>query len=380
MLAKSKEPTTMVASIDENTSHRTSSYTVAKPWVDLADLEAAVVADWDPGVRAFIQEGAGTGRAVAANRAAHAKWALRSRVLVDVSKIDTSTGVLGQRVSLPVLVAPSGLHTLVHPEGEVATATGCSEAGTILILSSGTGRTMDDVRATGAHTWFQLYWHDRDRTRELVNQAADVGFTAVCFTVDMPVRPLLGASMRTGVARVAGQTPLYLLPRDAHLTGGDWDHDARLTWKDLEWLREICPLPIVLKGIMAADDARLAQESGVDAVVVSNHGGRSLDAPWGTLDALPEIVDAISDSGSSGIQVYVDGGFRHGSEVLVALALGADAVLVGRPALWGLSVGGAQGVRDVLQVLGRQLTSCMGMVGARSVAEIDSSRVRRVSE
>ncbi len=131
---------------------------------------------------------------------------------------------------------------------------------------------------------------------------------------------------------------------------------------------------------MAADDARLAQESGVDAVVVSNHGGRSLDAPWGTLDALPEIVDAISDSGSSGIQVYVDGGFRHGSEVLVALALGADAVLVGRPALWGLSVGGAQGVRDVLQVLGRQLTSCMGMVGARSVAEIDSSRVRRVSE
>lgn len=345
---------------------------------DLGELERAAVRSWQAGIRAFIQEGAGTGRAIAANRAAHRNWALRSRVLVDVSNVDVTTTVLGIPCRLPVMLAPSGLHTLVHPDGEVATAAGAKNAGTVMILSSGTGRSLEEVAEAGGDRWFQLYWGaDRDRVRVLVGKVADAGYSALCLTADMPVRPLIGASMRAGIVSAADARPHYVMPRGTHLATGAWDHDARLTWKDLDWLRSITDLPIVIKGIMSPEDAVAAAQAGVDAIIVSNHGGRALDNPWGTMDALPEVVTAVSGTGTA-MEIYVDGGFRHGSEVLVALALGARAVLIGRPVLWALTLFGAAGVTGVLETLGSQLAATMAMVGAVSVADLDSSRIRRL--
>jgi 4-hydroxymandelate oxidase len=345
---------------------------------DLLELEEEAVSRWEPGLAAFIQEGAGTGRAVAANRSAHQRWALKSRVLVDVSRIDTTTTVLGRVLPTPVMVAPSGLHTLVHPAGELATAEGAGDAGSIMILSSGSGTEVERVTEVGAETWFQLYWGaDRNRVRSIVQQAAQAGCSALVLTADMSVRPLVGSRMRAGIASVGHAKPLYIMPRSAHLTPGQWDHDARLTWRDLDWLRNITDLPIVIKGVMCGEDALMAEQSGVNAIIVSNHGGRALDTPWGTLDALPEVVDALAHRPGAP-EVYVDGGFRHGAEVLVALAIGARAVLIGRPVLWGLAVAGPAGVLGVLQLLRYQLESTMAMVGATRITDLDRSTIRRV--
>nr|WP_241032589.1 alpha-hydroxy acid oxidase [Rhodococcus pseudokoreensis] len=337
-------------------------------------MRTAALSAWSDDVSAVIEDGAGAGRAIAANRAAHERWALRSRVLVDVSEIDTTTEILGRSVSSPVLVAPSGGHTLVHPGGEVATARGVRDADSIMVLSSATGRTLPDVRAVGGRTWFQLYFGtDRDLVQRVVSLAAEQGCEALCLTADMPVPPLHHDGMRRGMASIAGRDRLYL-PQPG---GSDLPHDPRLTWSDLDWLREVSDLPLVLKGIMHPDDAIRAAECGVDAIVVSNHGGRALDTAWGTLDALPEIVDALSGYPT---EVYVDGGFRHGREVAVALSLGARAVFVGRPALWALTLDGAHGVTDLLELLRRQLARTMAMIGATSIADLDTSRIRRIAD
>jgi isopentenyl diphosphate isomerase/L-lactate dehydrogenase-like FMN-dependent dehydrogenase len=340
-------------------------------FTEVADFERAAEAIWAPGPRAFIQEGAGAGRSIAANLAAHARWALRSRVLVDVSHIDTATTVLGHEISLPIIVGPSGLHNLSHREAEVGTATAARDADTVMVLSAGSSQSLEEVRTVGGTTWFQMYWGaDRDRTARLIANAEATGCSALCITVDLPVRPLLGPAMIAGVQSVADERPMYVMPRGAHLAGGAWDHDATLTWNDLAWLREQTVLPIILKGIMTGEDAALAAEHGVDAVIVSNHGGRSLDTPRGTLDALPEVVAAIAGTPT---EVYVDGGFRHGAEVVVALALGARAVLLGRPVVWGLAVGGAAGLTELLELYRRQLVSTMGTIGTPTIADITRS-------
>jgi 4-hydroxymandelate oxidase len=346
---------------------------------DVAELEHSATVGWADGLRAFVQGGAGSGGGVRANRLAQASWSLRARVLVDVSRIDIGTTVLGAPVGLPVMIAPSGLHTLVLPEGEVATARGARDANSVMVLSSGTGRSIEDVTAVGGNAWFQLYWGaDRTKVRRLIDLAAESGCRALCLTADMPVPPLLGPDLRNGVAGVAHAEPRYLPPRGEYLATGVWDHDSRLGWADLGWLRGVTDLPIIVKGIMTAEDAVIAAEAGVDGIVVSNHGGRALDTPVGTMDVLPSIIAALDRAGAR-IEVYVDGGFRHGSEVLVALALGARAVLVGRPALWALAVGGASGVTRLLELLGHELAATMARVGAVSIADLDASRVSRVS-
>jgi 4-hydroxymandelate oxidase len=347
----------------------------APEFYDLAELEGIATAQWTSGLRAFVQAGAGYGRGVRANRVAHAKWSLRSRVLVDVSRVDTRTTALGVPLDLPIMIAPSALHTLVRPEGEVATAHGARDANTIMILSSATGRSIEDVTAAGGNVWFQLYWgQDRTQVQRLIELAATCGCRALCLTADMPVPPLLGPEMRGGVASVAHARSQYLPPRGDYLSTGAWEHDQRLSWRDLAWLRDVSDLPVVVKGIMTAEDAVSAADCGVDGIVVSNHGGRALDTPVGTMDVLPSVVAAL-DQAHPHTEVYVDGGFRHGSEVLVALALGARAVLVGRPALWALAVGGASGVTTMLKLMGHELASTMARVGSTSIAEIDASRV-----
>jgi 4-hydroxymandelate oxidase len=342
---------------------------------DLAPLRAWADAVWPEPVRTMIEEGAGTGATVAANEAAWRDWSLRSRVLRDVARVDTTTTVLGRPVSAPILVAPSGLHTMVHPRGEVATAEGAARFGSVMVLSSGTGTPIEDVRRVGGRTWFQFYWRrDRAQLRELLVRAADLGCEALCLTADMPVPPLLGERMRHAVTRLPGGPPLYVLPRSAHVSGGEWDHDARLTWADLAWIRGITDLPLVVKGITTAEDALLAAEHGVDAVVVSNHGGRALDHARSSLASLVEVGRALA--GRPGApEILVDGGIRHGRDVLVALALGARAVLIGRPVLWGLAADGPGGVHDVLAFLRRELVACMAMAGLSTLGAVDRSVV-----
>ncbi|MFC5500892.1 alpha-hydroxy-acid oxidizing protein [Lysinimonas soli] len=341
----------------------------------LDEFAAAADSRWTPAARDFIGLGAGRGLGILANESALQSWALRTRVLRDVSSIDTSTHVLGAQLAMPVLLGPSALHVLSTAEGEAATARAAARTGTVLVLSASTSRSIEDVAAAGARMWFQLYWgRDRERVTQLIRMAEEHGCTALCVTVDMSVPGVLGSRMAVALRGLGDARPLYVLPRDTQLDSGEWDHDSRLTWRDLEWMRATTTLPIVLKGIMTAEDARLAAEHGVDALVVSNHGGRALDTPRATIDALPEVVDAVAGTST---EVYVDGGFRTGTDIAVALALGARAVLIGRPVLWGLATGGEGGLVALLSLLRGQLTSVMGMVGAASVAEIDRARVCR---
>jgi 4-hydroxymandelate oxidase len=334
----------------------------------------------------YIAGGADDEVSLRRNREAYGKWALRPRVLVDVSSCDTSTTVLGQPVSMPILVAPTAFHGLVHPDGEIGTARGAAAAGTIMVVSAIATRTMEEIAAAiAAPRWFQLYvWKDREVTAELVKRAARAGYRAICLTVDTP---LLGRRERD-------ERNAFTLPsgigianvRPAGLDGmPDSEHesafakyvkemlDPAVTWRDLAWLRSLTSLPIVVKGIMTMEDAIIAVEHKVEGIVVSNHGGRQLDSTPATLDVLPEIVDAVRGRA----EVFMDGGIRRGTDVLKALALGARAVLVGRSPLWGLALGGAEGVHAVLEHLRKEFALAMALSGRSSLGQLDRSMVQR---
>ena len=335
----------------------------------LEELGSWADGHWPEPVRAMIQQGAGTSSSVRDNVDAWSEWSLRSHVLRDVSDLDTSTTLLGTPMRTPIAVAPSGQHTMVRPEGEVLTAQAAKEFDTLMILSAGTGRTIQDVRAVGGRTWFQFYWgRDRELVRDNLQRAVAEGCEAVCLTADLPVPPIIDARLRAAVQDIPGPPPQYVLPRNAHM-GGEWDHDASLTWQDLDWLRSVVDVPIVVKGVTTREDARAAADAGVDVVVVSNHGGRTLDHAVPTAVSLVEVADALRDVDAAP-EIIVDGGIRRGRDVVIALALGARAVLVGRPILWGLAADGADGVRDVLGLLERQLRTEMALIGCRNLAEL----------
>lgn len=341
-----------------------------REFVSLGEFERAAQDAWTPGARDVITEGAGENRAVRANRIGWERWALRQRVLVDVSRIDTSTTVLGTEISAPILFAPSGLHEMSHPDAELATARAATDVRSVMVLSSACSRPMAEIRAAAGDgtTWFQLFWGpDRAAVRDVVRMAESEGCTALVLTVDMSATPLVGPAMRSGIESIAHLSPMYTAARVTR-PGADVTppHDPRLTWADLRWLREQTSLPLVLKGILTAEDAALAVEHGVDAVIVSNHGGRVLDTARATADVLPEVAEAVGEE----IDVYVDGGIRRGHDVAVALALGARAVLIGRPVTWGLAVGGDAGVRAAYDVLHAELSNTMALIGAPSLDDI----------
>jgi isopentenyl diphosphate isomerase/L-lactate dehydrogenase-like FMN-dependent dehydrogenase len=286
-----------------------------------------------------------------------------------VSEVATGTTVLGTPVSMPVLVAPTAIQRLAHRDGEEGMARAAAAAGTLMCLSTLATATPADVAAAApdAPRWFQLYvFRDRGVTRALVEDAAAHGYGAIVLTVDAPRLGRRERDFRTGfrvpeeivvpsmaaLGGWAGATPLELLGAI----------DPSLAWDDLEELRALSPLPLVLKGIQTAEDAALAVEHGVDAIVVSNHGGRQLDAVAPTAELLPEVADAVADR----IEVYVDGGIRRGSDAVKALALGARAVLVGRPPLWGLACGGEQGARRVLELLRDEVELALALCGCAS--------------
>lgn len=323
----------------------------------------------------ILNHGAGTSASVRRNSAAWGQWAINSRILVDVPDIQLRTTVLGTPVSLPVLFAPTGLHGLAHPDGEVATARAANRADTLMVLSFTSSVTLEEVAPYSTKLWFQVYWSkDRDYLRLMIDRAANAGYRAICLTLDMPVQPWLGAQMRQAVRETAGITPAHGMARNVFLDAAmPWLHDARLTWANLAWLISICPLPLVLKGVMTADDARLAVEHGASAIVVSNHGGRVLEEGLATADVLSEILAMIGGR----IEVLVDGGIRHGSDVFKALAMGARAVLIGRPVQWGLAVAGSDGAKRVIEILRGEMASVMGMAGARTVDDITPDKIVR---
>lgn len=346
----------------------------------LDDYERAAKAKLSKMAWDYFRSGSDRERALARNLHAYERLVIWYRVLVDVAERELSTTVLGTPVRSPILVAPTAYHRLAHPEGELATARGAAQAGTIYVASTlATTRLEDVAEASDAPKWFQVYVHkDRAFTQSLVERAEAAGYDALVVTVDTPMLGRRLRDERNGFALPEGMSMANLVPPGEAEAQGSMlasyvaeRHDASFSFRDLEWLRRLSHLPLVIKGIVRADDARRALDHGAAAILVSNHGGRQLDASPATLEALPGVVEAVGNDA----EVYLDGGIRSGEDAFKALALGARAVLVGRPSLWGLAVGGAEGVADVLRILSEELSRTMALAGAPSVQGIDRSMV-----
>jgi 4-hydroxymandelate oxidase len=324
---------------------------------------------WD-----YVNGGSCDEATLRANRSAFDRWRFLPRVLRGLREVSTATTVLGQPISVPVLIAPSGMHRLAHDAGERATASAAREAGTIYAMSTAATVPMEEIGRVGGLWWFQLYvFSDRAITRELVERAAAAGASALVVTVDVPLLGRREADERNRFTMPDGfilanlQSPSHQVLQSSGagsaLTtyiGASWE--SALTWDDLDWLASITSLPIIPKGILHPDDARLAIDHGAQAVIVSNHGGRQLDGAVASLDALPAITEAVAGRG----ELYLDGGIRRGADVLKALALGARAVFVGRPVYWGLAVGGEAGVRHILDLLRAELALDLMLCGLAS--------------
>jgi 4-hydroxymandelate oxidase len=349
--------------------------------LNLHEYEAAARAILPPMIFDYIAGGSGDEVTLAANREAFSRWRLLPRVLRGLSDVSLTTTVLGQPVSQPVLIAPSGMHRLSHDEGELATARAAKRAGTIYIMSTAATVAMEEVAPEAGPWWFQLYtYSDRGVTRDLVERAAAAGASALVVTVDVPVLGRREADERNRFTLPSGLTWANLrTPQHQRFavkdegsgltdyTGAAW-HIA-LSWADIEWIGSLTPLALVLKGVLHPDDAKRAFEIGARGVIVSNHGGRQLDSAVASLDALPAVVEAAAGRG----EVLVDGGVRRGTDVLKALALGARAVLLGRPIHWGLAVGGEAGVYDLLELMRSELTRDLMLCGLARLDEVTRS-------
>ena len=326
------------------------------------DYERVAEDRLDPAAFGYFAGGANDEWTLGENLAAFRRWVLRPRMLVDVSGVTTATTVLGTEVSLPVLVAPMAFQGLAHPDGEKAMARGAAAAGTVMCLSTLSTVGLEEAAeaAPGGARWFQLYWGpDRSKVQDLVDRAVAADYRAVVVTVDLPEVGRRERDLRTGF-----ETPASL----SEVT------DNSLTWLDLEWLRSHTTLPILVKGILTAEDAVLAAEAGVDGIVVSNHGGRQLDGVAASLDALPEVVEAAGDR----VEILLDGGVRRGTDVIKALALGAHAVLAGRAALYGLAIDGAAGVERVLELLRDEVALALALCGCSSPEDVTRAHVGHV--
>jgi 4-hydroxymandelate oxidase len=325
----------------------------------------------------FIAGGAEDERSVAGNRAAFARRALRNRALVDVATRDTRTRLLGLELPHPILLAPTALHRVAHPDGEAATARGAAAARAVYTVSTATSTRLEEIAraAPDGIRWFQLYHlGSRAASEQLIRHAAATGHRAIALTVDVPLLGRRERDLRNvftlpeGVGMAHAYEPAWTPPGDDR--SRSWASpiaSANLTWDDLQWIRAAAgDLPLLLKGIVRGDDARRAVDLGVDGIWVSNHGGRQLDGAIATLDALTDVVAAVGGR----CPIVLDGGVRRGTDVIKALALGADAVAIGRPSLYGLAAGGASGVQRVVELLRAELDLAMALVGAPSVAQL----------
>jgi 4-hydroxymandelate oxidase len=337
--------------------------------------------------RDYFRSGAWAETTLHENRAAWERLRIWYRVMRDVSARSTSATILGGEASIPLCIAPTALHRMAHPDGELATARAAARADVPMILSSLSTTTIEDVRAAAteidpaARTWMQMYiGRDRGAVRELAQRAHAAGCDALVLTVDTPVWGIRERDIRNHF-RVPDGLSIVHLERPGGPTGHTgsgihealaWTIDASLTWKDFEWLRDSTPLPVILKGICRAEDAARGVELGAKAILVSNHGGRQLDGAPATVEALPHCVDAVAGR----VPVFVDGGIRRGTDILRALALGAQAVCVGRPILWGLASGGEEGVSRVLAILAHELDVTLALAGCTGVNDVTDDLLR----
>jgi 4-hydroxymandelate oxidase len=349
----------------------TAAPVIATP-LNLADYETLARGVMEPATWDYFAGGSGDELTLQQNTAAFRRLRLRPRVMADEDRVSTATTVLGTRIELPVLVAPTAYHGLVHPDAECATAAGTADAGTIMVVSVNSNRTLEEVATAATRpVWLQLYLtHDQAADEEIVRRAEDAGFAALVLTVDRPVYGAREKDVRNGF-----RLPDHL--RAANF-GGTRDLRARswTSWAALDWLVQTTRLPVVVKGVLAGEDALLAVVQGAAAVIVSNHGGRQLDGALAGIEALPGVVASVDGR----CEVYCDGGVRRGVDVLKALALGARAVLVGRPAIWGLAVDGAAGVKAVLELLRAELERDLALCGRCRLADIDRSFVTSIPE
>lgn len=350
-------------------------------FVNIADFERAAEEKLDAGVAGYFFGGAGDELTLAENVSAWGHWRLRPRMLAGLSEWRTGIDLLGGEVSMPVLVAPVAYQGLVDPEGEAAMARAAASAGTVMCLSTlATMRPRPVAEAApGGRRWFQLYcFRDEGVTRALVEEAVDCGYEAIVVTVDAPRGGNRERDRRTGfkipaelgvpnVEAALGSGRPITIEETFELM------EPALTWSYLTDLASDCRVPVLVKGVLTAEDAGLAVEHGAAGVVVSNHGGRQLDRCLATADALPEVVDAVEGRRP----VLVDGGIRRGIDIATALALGADAVLVGRPALWGLAAGGEAGARRVLEILREELELTLALCGCASPGGLTRAHVQR---
>jgi 4-hydroxymandelate oxidase len=350
-------------------------------WINVSDAEREGQAKLERGPRDYFAGGAGDEVTLRENVEAWGRWRLRPRVLNDVREVSTAAEVLGRPVRAPVLVAPVAYQRMAHAEAESGMAAGAAEAGTVMCLSTLSNTRPAEVAAAapGGRHWFQLYaFKDEAVTWALMEEAIDAGFEAVVVTADAP----------PGGNRERDRRNRFTLPRElgtpslTAAVGGQRELSIEetfalmnhaLTWSDVEDLASECSVPVLVKGTLTAEDAELALEHGAAGVVASNHGGRQLDRSLATAEALPEIADALAGRGT----LLVDGGIRRGIDVATALALGADAVLVGRPALWGLAAGGGQGVARVLELLREELELTLGLCGCTRPSRLTRAHVRR---
>jgi isopentenyl diphosphate isomerase/L-lactate dehydrogenase-like FMN-dependent dehydrogenase len=363
--------------------------------VALEELERRATETMEPRAAAYVGAGAGAEDTMRENVEAFRRWRIVPRMLRDVAKRDLATTVLGSELPAPVLLAPIGVHTIVHPEGELATARAAANLGVPLIVSTAAAHTLEEIAEAGgeAPRWYQLYWpNDPEIAESMVRRAETAGYGAIVVTLDTFIpgwkpRDLQEAWLPflEGVGNANFlQDPVFRAqlerPPEEDL-GAAIGHylaiyvNPSLSWDDVARLREWTSLPVLVKGILHPDDAREARERGIDGVAVSNHGGRQVDGAIASLDALPPVAEAVGDE----LTVLLDSGVRSGADVLKALALGADAVLLGRPYLWGLALGGQDGVETVLRMLLADLDLTMALSGYTRPDELDRSALARAS-
>lgn len=335
--------------------------------LSLADYEAEAVRVLAPEVAAFLAEGAGGSRTVRRNLEAFQRLLLTPRRFVDVTDISTETTVLGSVVSSPVVIAPTGLQQLAHPHGELATARAAARVGTVAPAAVLATHPLERITEAAADSpvWFQLYDYGREQTARLLARAEAAGCAAICVTVDVPRRARMREHDRRNGFRPSSQVQL------AHFPGGAPEVRPVLL-PTLEWICAETSVPVIVKGILHPEDAALAVNAGAAGLVVSNHGGRESGSAPAAIEVLSEIVDEVGTRA----EVYLDGGIRTGDDVAKALALGARAVLIGRPAWWGLAVAGEDGVADVLSILREELVETLAQLGCPDVRELDRGFIR----
>ena len=350
------------------------------PFLNLDDFERHALEVLPAMPRDYYRSGAWAETTLRENRAAWERLRIWYRVMRDVSARTTKATVLGGPAAMPLCVAPTALQKMAHPDGELATARASARAGVPMIVSSLSTTTIEDIRAAAtavdpaARTWMQMYiGRDRGMVRALAQRAQAAGCDALVLTVDTPVWGIRERDIRNHF-RVPEGLRIVHLERPGGPTGHtgsgiqealSWTIDASLTWKDFEWLRDSTPLPVILKGVCRPEDAKRGVELGAKGILVSNHGGRQLDGSPATVEVLPHCVEAVGGR----VPILVDGGVRRGTDILRALALGAQAVCIGRPVLWGLATAGEQGIERVLGILKQELDVTLALAGCAGVAD-----------